>query len=169
MASSRLILVGRVTGVHGVRGELKIAAFTATPEALLDYRDLRRGDGTPAIKLTSGRPAKAGLVVRAKGVETRDQAEALRGLELYVARDALPTPDDDEFYLTDLIGLEARDTTGAAVGRIRTVENFGAGDLLEIEPVGGGASWWLPFTREAVPDVDIGGGWVVVTAPEATE
>lgn len=165
MSPSRLILVGRVTGVHGVRGELKIAAFTAAPDALLGYRDLRREDGSPALTLTGGRPAKAGLVARARGVETRDQAEALRGLDLYIPRDALAEPDEDEFYLADLIGLEARDSSGAVVGRIKAVENFGAGDLLEIEPAGGGATWWLPFTREAVPDVHIDEGRVTVVPP----
>jgi 16S rRNA processing protein RimM len=148
-----------------VRGELRIAAFTATPEALLDYRDLRREDGSPALKLTGGRAVKAGVVGRAEGVETRDQVEALKGLDLYVPRDALPAPDEDEFYLADLIGLQARGSAGDVIGRIKAVENFGAGDLLEIEPAQGGASWWLPFTREAVPEIDIGAGWVVVVRP----
>jgi len=165
MPAARLILVGRVGGAHGVRGELRINAFTARPEALLRYRDLKREDGATVLTLIAGRPAKGNLIARAHGVETRDQAEALKGLSLYVAREDLPAPDDDEFYLADLIGLEARDRSDAVIGRIKAVENFGAGDLLEIEPADGGASWWLPFTREAVPEVCIDLGRIIVERP----
>jgi 16S rRNA processing protein RimM len=161
----RLILVGRVVGVFGVRGDLRIAAFTAEPGALLGYRDLKRADGAPALTLVSGRLDKGGLVAHARGVDTRDQAEALKGLELYIEREALPAADEDEFYLADLIGLETRDPAGALIGRIKAVENFGAGDLLEIQPSDGGSSWWLPFTHDTVPEVRIEEGWVAVVRP----
>ena len=163
-----LILVGRVAGAFGVKGEVRITAYTAEPQALLDYKTLQREDGSPALTLLSGRPAKGGLVVRAKEVETREQAEALRGLRLYVPREAFPEPDEDEFYVADLVGLEVETAAGEPLGRVKSVQDFGAGDLLEIEPPDG-ASWWLPFTREAVPDVRLGEGKVIAVRPEETE
>jgi 16S rRNA processing protein RimM len=165
----RLIEVGRIAGAFGVRGEVRITTFTQDPLALLRYRVLKRADGSPAVTLTNARAAKGGIVARTKEIETRDQAEAARGLKLFVARDDLPPPDEDEFYLTDLIGLEARDAAGALIGRIRAVENFGAGDLLEITPTSGGVTWWLPFTREAAPEVSISGGYVTVIRPVEVE
>jgi len=160
----RLILVAQVGGAFGVRGEVRITAYTAEAQALLKYRDLKREDGAPGLTLLSGRPAKAGLVARVQEIATPEQADAMRGLKLYVDRDLLPPPDDDEFYLADLIGLEARDSAGAVIGKIASVQNFGADDLLEIKPAVG-ASWWLPFTREAAPEVNIAEGWVTVVRP----
>src|SRR4051794_23641812 len=106
-----LILVGRVAGAFGVKGEVRITAYTAEPLALLDYKTLRREDGSPGLTLLSGRAAKGAFIGRAAEIETREQAEALRGLRLYITRDVLPEPDEDEFYVTDLIGLsvETRD------------------------------------------------------------
>lgn len=164
----RLILVGRVAGAFGVKGEVRIAAYTEGPEALLRYRSFVRADGSPALTLASGRVAMGDLIAKVKGVDDRDAAEALRGLQLHVPRAALPEPDDDEYYLADLIGLAAIAPDGAPVGRIKSVQNFGAGDLLEIEPPSG-ASWWLPFTREAAPEVKIAEGVVVVVRPHETE
>ena len=160
----RLILVAQVGGAFGVRGQVKITAYTADARTLLKYRDLKREDGSPGLTLLSGRPAKAGLVARVQEISTPEQADAMRGLKLYVDRDLLPPPDEDEFYLADLIGLEARDLAGAVIGRIASVQNFGADDLLEIKPAAG-ASWWLPFTREAAPEVKIAEGWVTVVRP----
>jgi 16S rRNA processing protein RimM len=166
--SDRLILVGRVAGAFGVRGEVRITSYTDDPAALARYRELKRADGSPGLTLTGGRAHKGALVARAAEVATREEAEALRGLELYVPRDALPAPDEDEFYLADLIGLKAVAPDGAEVGRIKSVQNFGAGDLLEIEPPTG-PTWWLPFTKEAAPEVRIAEGAVVVVRPEETE
>jgi len=162
--AERLILVGAVQGAFGVRGELKIRPFTEDPAALLRYRELLTADGRPALTLSSGRVQSLALIARAEEVATRDQAEALRGLELYVARDAFAPPEEDEFYLADLIGLVAIDRAGARLGRIRSVENFGAGDLLEIQP-DAGPSWWLAFTRENAPHVRIAEGVIVVVPP----
>lgn len=165
MTAPRLIMVAQVGGAFGVRGEVRITAFTANPLALLDYRDLRREDGSAGLTLLSARAAKAGVVARVKEVATPEQADALRGLRLYIARDALPEPGEDEFYLADLIGLAAVDPDGAPVGRVKSVQNFGADDLLEIEPAAGGAAWWLAFTREAVPQVQLDQGRLVVVRP----
>ena len=164
-----LIQVGRVAGAFGVRGEVRITSFTAEPAALLDYKDLRREDGSVGLTLVSGRPAKGGVVARAREIETREQAEAMRGLKLFIPRAALPEPDEDEFYVTDLIGLSVETADGAALGTVKAVQDFGAGDLLEIVPPEGGATWYLPFTREAVPDVRLADGKVVGVRPEEIE
>jgi len=164
----RLILVAQVGGAFGVRGEMRITAYTAEVQSLLRYRDLKREDGSPGLTLLSGRPAKAGIVARVEGITTPEQADALRGLKLYVDRDLLPPPDEDEFYLADLIGLQARDAAGAVIGKVASVQNFGADDLLEIKPAAG-PSWWLPFTREAAPEVNIREGWLTVVRPDEVD
>ena len=166
--ADRLILVGRIAGAFGVRGDLRVTSFTADPMALAGFRDLRRADGSPAPALTGARPVKGGLVARAAGVETREQAEALRGLKLHVLREALPAPEEDEFYLTDLVGLKVETPEGKVLGAVRGVQDFGAGDLLEVKPEGA-PSFWLPFTREAVPEVDVLGGRIVAVPPTETE
>jgi 16S rRNA processing protein RimM len=166
--SDDLILVGRVAGAFGVRGEVRITSFTADPAALVDYKDLLREDGSPGLTLVGGRPAKGSVVVRVREVETREQAEALRGLKLYIPRDRLPAPEEDEYYVADLVGLDVLTPDGEALGTIRSVHDFGAGDLLEIQPPQG-ASWWLPFTREAVPEVRLAARQVVAIKPEEVE
>ena len=164
-----LLMVGRVAGAFGIKGEVRITTFTADPLSLVDYKTLLREDGSAALTLTGGRVAKGGVVVRAKEIETREQAEAARGLRLYIPRDRLPEPDDeDEFYVADLVGLDVVSVEGEALGRVKSVHDFGAGDLLEFEPAQG-PSWWLPFTREAVPEVSISERRVVAVPPEETE
>jgi 16S rRNA processing protein RimM len=162
----RLILVGRVAGAFGVRGELRITSFTADPVALAAYGLLSRKDGAPGLTLTSARPVKGGAIVaRAKEVASRDDAERLRGLELYLARDRLPAAEEDEFYLADLIGLAVESPEGEPLGTVKSVHDFGAGDLLEVQPPVG-ASWWLPFTKEAVPEVRLAEGRLTAIKPE---
>ena len=155
-------MVAKADGAFGVRGEIRLTAFTEDPGALLRYGTLRREDGSLGLTLSAGRVVKDGVIARAAEVETREEAQALRGLRLYVDRAILPEPDEDEYYLADLIGLAAVSPEGAALGRIKTVNNFGAGDLLEIQPADGSPSWWSPFTREAAPEVRIAAGEVVV-------
>jgi len=167
--SDALILVGRVAGAFGVKGEVRITSFTAEPLALVAYRTLLREDGQVALTLTGGRAAKGGVVARAREIATREEAEAARGLKLYIPRAVLPEPDDaDEFYIADLVGLEVVSPDGERLGRVRSVRDFGAGDLLEIAPVAG-ESWWLPFTREAVPEVSIAERRIVGVRPEEVE
>lgn len=165
MTTDRLILVAQVGGAFGVKGEVRLTTFTAEPMAVMDYGPLLRADGTPALTLTSARPDKKGVVGRAEQVKTREDAEALRGLKLYIARDTLPPPEEDEFYLADLIGLEARDGSDVVIGSVRAVQNFGADDMLEIAPAGGGQTWYLPFTREAVPEIHTADGWLRALRP----
>jgi 16S rRNA processing protein RimM len=162
--SPKLILVGRVAGAFGVKGEVRVTAYTASPQALLEYRDLKRKDGSPGLTLLSGRAQKGDLVARAKEVSTKEEADALRGLLLHVPREALPEPDEEEYYLTDLIGMTAVTPEGETLGKIKAVQDFGAGDILEIDP-GRGPTWYLPFTRECVPEVDIPGGRIVAIRP----
>jgi 16S rRNA processing protein RimM len=166
--TGRLILVGRLAGAFGVKGEIRVNSYTEDPAALVRYRVLLRADGSVALTLTGGRAHGGGLVARAKEVATREEAEAMRGLELYVPRDVLPVTDEDEFYLADLIGLAVVNAAGEALGRVKSVQNFGAGDLLEIAPEVG-PTWWLPFTREAVPEVRIAEGLVVAVRPSESE
>jgi 16S rRNA processing protein RimM len=165
MTTTKLILVGQVAGGFGVKGEVRVTAWTADPMTLLSYGTLLRADGSPGLTLTSGRPEKTAVVGRAKEIATKEQADALRGLKLYVPREALPEPDEDEFYLTDLVGLEVRDPEGAVLGSVKSVQNFGADDMLEIAPAAGGPTWYLPFTREAVPELHIADGWLLAVRP----
>lgn len=167
--SDHLILVGRVAGAFGVRGEVRITSFTADPVALLDYKILSKADGSTALTLLSGRMAKGGVVAKAAEVDTREQAEALRGLKLHISRDMLPdTDDEDEFYVADLIGLAVQSPEGEPLGVVNSVHDFGAGDLLEVKPLTG-ATWWLPFTRENVPEVHMAERRIVGVPPVETE
>ena len=163
--TSKLILVGQVAGGFGVKGEVRVTAYTAEPMALLSYGPLLRADGSVGLTLTSARPDKNGVVGRAKEIATKEQADALRGLKLHIPRDRLPEPDEDEFYLADLVGLEARDPEGVVLGSVRAVQNFGADDMLEIAPATGGPTWYLPFTKEAVPALHIADGWLRAVKP----
>jgi 16S rRNA processing protein RimM len=162
---SKLILVGQVAGGFGVKGEVRVTAYTADPMTLLSYGVLLRADGSPGLTLTSGRLDKNGVVGRAREIATKEQADALRGLKLHIPRDRLPEPDEDEFYLTDLIGVEARDPDGVVLGSVKSVQNFGADDMLEIAPAGGGPTWYLPFTRDAVPALHLADGWLLAVRP----
>ena len=162
---SRLILVGQVGGGFGVRGEVRVTAFTADPLALTAYGPLLRADGSIGLTLTSARPDKNGVVGRAKEIATKEDADALRGLKLHVPRDRFPEPEEDEFYLADLIGLQARDGEDAVIGMVKAVQNFGADDMLEIAPAAGGPTWYLPFTRDAVPDIRLADGWLRALRP----
>jgi 16S rRNA processing protein RimM len=166
--ADKLIQVARVAGAFGVRGELRITTFTEDPMSLAAFKALLRQDGSPGLTLTSARPVKGGVVARAKEIETREQAEAARGLKLFIPRDALPAPEEDEFYLTDLIGAVVETPAGERLGEVKSVQDFGAGDLLEVQPASG-PSWWLPFTRDAVPEVKLAEGKLIAVPPEETE
>ena len=163
-----LIFVAQVGAAHGVRGEVKVTTFTADPMALADYKTLLRQDSSPALTIMSARPTKGGIVARLNGVADRNAAEALRGLKLYIQRDSLPEPEEDEFYLADLIGLFVETAEGEALGTVKAVQDFGAGDLLEIQPRAG-ATWWLPFTRQAVPEVRLAQGKLIAAPPATIE
>jgi 16S rRNA processing protein RimM len=149
----RLILVGQVAGAFGAKGELRITAFTADPLSLLAYGALRAEDGSEILKLAAGRAVKGGLIARAEPALTRSEAESLRGLKLFVERSAFAALDEEDYYVADLVGLEAISPAGETIGQVKSVANFGAGDLLEIDPSDGSPTWWAPFTQAAVPSV----------------
>ncbi len=168
MTDQKLILVGHVAGGFGVKGEVRITAYTADPLALTAYGLLLRVDGSHGLTLTQTRATKDGIVGRAKEIATKEDADALRNLKLYVPRDAFPAPAEDEFYLADLVGVEARDVEGTVLGTVKAVQNFGADDMLEITPVAGGQTWYLPFTKACVPDLHLDDGWLLAIRPEET-
>ena len=164
------ICVGAIAGSFGVQGEARLKSFCSDPEAIAGYGPLWTEDGTRSftVKLTRAN-VSGGLGVRLSGVATKEQADALKGTQLYVDRDRLPSLPDDEFYHADLIGLTAQDTGGVVLGTVRAVHNHGAGDLLEILGPGMKAALLVPFTLAVVPTVDLAAGRIVVDLPEETE
>ena len=159
------VCVARIGAAHGVRGAVRLWTFTEDPLAVKDYGPLMTKDGTRQFEVTHAREAKDHLVVTLKGVASRDDAERLNGLELYVPRDRLPETDDNEYYHTDLIGLAAVTTTEQPLGKVIAIHNFGAGDIIEIAPPQG-ATMLLPFTNAVVPTGDLAGGRVVIDLPQ---
>jgi 16S rRNA processing protein RimM len=161
-----LVLLGRISGAHGIRGDVKITSFAAVPEDIAAYGPLTDGKGRK-LTIQTLRPLK-GMSVSARiaGVGDRNAAETLKGVELFVERARLPETDEDEWYYADLIGLEAMTPEGERIGEIIAVQNFGAGDLLEIRASEGGRTMFVPFTQAAVPVVDAKGGRAVVDIPE---
>ncbi|WFU20762.1 ribosome maturation factor RimM [Bradyrhizobium sp. CB3481] len=162
------ICVARIGAAHGVRGAVKLWTFTEDPLAVRDYGPLMTKDGARQFEVTHLREAKDHLVATLKGITTRDDAERLNGLELYVPRDRLPETDADEYYHADLIGLAAVDAADEPLGRVVAIHNFGAGDIIEIAP-DKGATILLPFTNAVVPTVDLAGGRVVIELPQEVE
>jgi 16S rRNA processing protein RimM len=165
---SQLICVARIGAAHGVRGAVKLWTFTEDPFAVQHYGPLQTKDGKRQFEVAQAREAKDHLVATFKGVTTRDEAERLNGIELYVAREKLPETEAGEYYHTDLIGLAAVTTTGEPLGRVVAIHNFGAGDIIEIAPAKG-ATMLLPFSNAVVPEVDLAGGRVVVDLPGEIE
>jgi len=162
---SALVCVARIGAAHGVRGAVKLWTFTEDPFAVRRYGPLLSKDGKRQFEIAQLREAKDHLVATPLNVATRDDAERLNGIELYVPREKLPATDDDEYYHTDLIGLAAVTTDGEPLGRVLAIHNFGAGDIIEIAPPKG-TSMLLPFTNAVVPEVDLAGGRVVIALPE---
>ena len=162
------ICVARIGAAHGVRGAVKLWTFTEDPLAVKRYGPLTTKDGARKFEVATAREANGHLVATLKGVATREEAERLNGLELYIAREKLPATDEDEYYHADLIGLAAVNATGEPVGRVIAIHNFGAGDIIEIAPPQG-AAMLLPFTNAVVPTVDLAGGRVVIELPVEIE
>ena len=160
------ICVGSIGGAYGVQGEVRIKSFCAVPEDIESYAPLTTEDGSRSFTLAILRPIKNGFAGRIAEVATKEQADALKGTQLYASRDQLPTLPDDEYYYTDLIGLEVFDTGGAPLGHVKSVQNHGASDLLEVHAPGATATVLLPFTRAAVPTVDLSARRIVADPPE---
>ncbi len=162
------ICVARIGAAHGVRGAVKLWTFTEDPLAVKRYGQLMTKDGARQFEVTHVREAKGHLVATLKGIATREEAERLNGVELYVAREKLPATSEDEYYHTDLIGLAAVNAAGEPLGRVIAIHNFGAGDIIEVAPPNG-ATMLLPFSNAVVPTVDLEGGRVVIELPEEIE
>lgn len=163
-----MILLGRITGAQGIRGEVVVHSFAATAEDIGAYGPLTDPAGTRSFKLEVVRLTPKGAVIaRIAGVDDRNAAEALKGTELYVARDKLPAPGDGEFYHADLIGLAAVAPDGATIGEVVAVQNYGAGDLLEIRLPGAASTELVPFNDRFVPAVDLAAGKAIVIMPVA--
>ena len=155
-------------GAQGLKGEVKAKIFTATPDALPRYGVLHTMDGRK-LKITAFRPSKEGeAVIAFEGINSRDAAQALKGVQLFVARDALPATEEDEFYHADLVGLDARDSEGRSLGKVAAIHNFGASDVIELTRADGD-SVHLAFTRETVPHIHIADGYIIVAVPEDDE
>jgi 16S rRNA processing protein RimM len=163
------ILVGRFGAAHGVRGEVRLQSFTQDPKAIGSYGPLAGSDGR-VFTLKSVRLVKDNmLVVRVDGVNDRSGAEALTHIDLSLDRSALPPPDEEEFYVADLVGLDAVDEGGDKIGIVIGVPNYGGGDLVEVRPPSGGESLLFPFTKEIVPTIDLPGRRVTIVPPDEVE
>lgn len=161
------VCLGRAIGARGLKGEVRIKTFTQDPMAIASYGPLENEAGTHQFEISNVQAAKDGIVARLKGVATREDAEALNGVEFFVDRAVLPEVEDEStIYYADLIGLVAIDGNGAALGQIVDVQNYGAGDLLEVRPCAGGAKVLVPFTQEIIPDIDRKAGWLLMLPPE---
>jgi 16S rRNA processing protein RimM len=165
MTDPSLILLGHISAAQGIRGEVVVKSHTEDPADIAAYGPLTDKTGVKSYELTVVRVAKKGVIARVKGVSDRNAAEALRSTELYIERDRLPEPDEDEHYHMDLIGLEAVTAEGTVVGEVVSVQNFGAGDLIEIQLAGGSRTEFIPFDEHFVPDINLETRRVVVVMP----
>ncbi len=163
------VCVAAIAGAFGVRGEAKIKCFTGNPSAIGYYGPLFTEDAAHQFTLKLTRPVKGGYAARLSGVSSREEAEALKGTRLYADRSALPDPEEEEFYYADLLGLRVETADGTLLGKIKAVQDFGAGDVIEYQPAGGGESFYLPFTRDVVPTVDVAGGRVIAEPPPESD
>jgi 16S rRNA processing protein RimM len=160
------VCLGQIGAAHGVRGEVRLHSYTSDPAAIVDYGPLETEDGR-VLAIETMRPAKDHFVVRLAGVRDRDAAGALTNTKLYVPRERLPQTDaPDEFYHADLVGLAVVDPAGKNLGTVIAVHNFGAGDLIEVQPDGGGTTELVPFDETHVPTIDVAAGRLVVNPPQ---
>ncbi|HVY51961.1 MAG TPA: ribosome maturation factor RimM [Devosia sp.] len=162
--------MGRIGAAHGVRGEVRINSFTEEPMALLNYGPFTTNRPGLTVEIERARATTNVLVARLKGITDRRAAEALNGVELYVDRDRLPPPEDeDDFYHSDLIGLEARLGDGSVLGKVIAIPNYGASDLIEVRDERSGDTYLYPFTRAVVPEVHVEAGYLVIEVPREAD
>lgn len=159
------VCIAQIGAPNGVRGDVRVKVFSDDPDSLVKYGALQTADGSRSFEALSARPQKTVYVVRFREITSRNDAESLNGTKLYIERDALPDLEEEEFYHSDLIGLSAQLEDGSEFGTVLMVHDFGAGELLDIAPKTG-KSVLIPFTREAVPLVDIAGQRVVIVPPQ---
>jgi 16S rRNA processing protein RimM len=159
------VLLGEIGAAQGLKGEVRLRSYTQDPASIANYGALDDEHGRK-IEIESLRVTPKALIARIKGVATREGAEALAHTKLYIARSRLPERDEEEWYHSDLIGLAVVNRDGAPIGTVIAVQNFGAGDLIEVKPAAGGPTVLVPFTRDAVPEVDVEGGRLVLVPPD---
>jgi 16S rRNA processing protein RimM len=164
VARPEKVCLGTIVGVHGVQGAVRIKSFTADPADVAAYGAVSDESGARRFEVKVLGQARGAVLARLSGVADRNAAEALRGLRLYVDRAALPATKEDEYYHADLIGLPVETREGAALGRVRAVHNFGAGDILELRG-DDGRELLLPFSDAVVPHVDLAAGRIVAVPP----
>ena len=158
------ILLAQIGSAHGIKGEVRVKPF-GEPDMLDQYGKLETKDGKK-FKIKRMRSQKNMMVVKFEGVNTREEAEALNRVELYIDRAKLPElEDEDEFYIEDLIGMDVQDENGETIGTVLTVSNFGAGDMIEVKPTNSSSTHYLPFTKEVVPEIDFENGSLKVVPP----
>lgn len=161
---AKRICLGAIVGVHGIKGEVKVKSFTEYAEDIDRYGDVEDEAGSRKFKIKVTGHSKELLRVKIKGIDDRNAAFALKGTGLYVDKGVLPELEEEEFYHTDLIGLEARNKNSEFIGEVVGIYNFGAGDMLEIKTSELGKSEMLPFTKEYVPTVNIKDGYIIVSS-----
>lgn len=164
--SENHICVGVISGSYGVQGELRIKSFCAVPGDIQNYSPLSDENGDREFALAILRPITNGFSARLPEIATKEDADALRGTKLYAPREQLPSLPDDEFYHADLIGMHVYDTGGELLGTVKTVQNNGADDLLELQLNGTSTTTFLPFTKTAVPTVDLASGRIIADPPD---
>lgn len=161
----KLICVGAIMGAYGVRGEARIKSFCADPAAIDSYNPLTTKDASQNFTIKITRPVKGGFAAKIAGFKHKEQIDALKGTTLFVARHVLPNLKDDEFYHTDLVGLKVLDTSGATIGTVHSLQDHGAGDLLEIKAAMSNESFFIPFTKANVPTIDMTLGQMIIDPP----
>jgi 16S rRNA processing protein RimM len=162
----RRILLGQIIAAHGIRGEVIVKSFTGEAADIASYGALTDAAGRAPLALSVVRVGDKGVVARIEGIRDRNGAEALRGRELFVLRENLPDTEEGAYYHADLVGLEAFSRDGIRIGRVVGVQNFGAGDLLEVARDGAKETELIPFTDACVPDIDVKRGRLTILPPE---
>lgn len=160
-----MVLMAKIGAAHGIRGEVRVKPFSDDPLSFTDYGVLTTRDGKLSFEVERARVQKTVVVTKFKEIKDRNRAEELNGVELFVSRDMFPEPEDDEFYYSDLNGLSVFDREGETLGKIVAVQDFGAGDLLEVRPPRG-RTFYVPFTKEFVPEISLAEKSVIVDLPE---
>lgn len=158
------VCVGIVAGAHGLKGAVKIRSFTENPKDVAAYGPVTDQSGERSFEIHIVSANQKGLVAELSGIKDRNAAEAINGTELYVSRDKLPEPDEDEFYYADLIGLPVEHINGGIIGTVSLVDNYGAGDVMEVDLKDGGTEMFT-MSREVVPKIDLENGRIVVNPP----
>lgn len=167
--ATKRVLLGHIAGAHGIRGAVLVRSYTADPERIADYGPLANEGGDVEFVLAVEGGTAKGLICRVEGVQDRTQAEKLKGVALYVDRSRLPPPEEGEYYHADLIGLRVVTEEGTALGTVEAVQNYGAGDILEVRPAGEKRTVLYPMIEGVVVRVDVASGVIVLTPPEEVD